>query len=86
MKCASYFFSIVVGIFCIMAFSAVNKVCSLVSTRVGPFYIIFFMVFLFLIQFFVFWGQRWDLNLSLSRLWLKLFMNILGQYLISLCL
>jgi hypothetical protein len=40
MKCGFYFFTIIGGIFNIGDFNVANEVCSLISTRVGPFYII----------------------------------------------
>ncbi len=46
----------------------------------------FLLVFLFSIWVFIFWAHWWDPNHSLSYLWLKFFMRILGWYLISLCL
>lgn len=38
-RCGSYFFTIAWGVFNIRAFSATNKVCNLVSIRVGLLYI-----------------------------------------------
>jgi len=42
-----FFFTIIVGILNIKAFSVINKMCSLVSTRVGLFYIISSLFFYF---------------------------------------
>jgi hypothetical protein len=39
-RCGFCFFTIVVGVFNLKAFSATNKMCSLVSIGVGPLYII----------------------------------------------
>jgi hypothetical protein len=38
-KCGSYFFMITTRVFNFRVFSAANEVCSLFSTRIGPFYI-----------------------------------------------
>jgi hypothetical protein len=51
---------IVARLFNIRVFSVVGEVCSLVTIRVGPLYIISFF-FLLSIQVFIFWAHQWDL-------------------------
>ncbi len=38
----------------------------------------FFLVFLFLIQVFIFWVHQWNPYHSMNHLWLRFFMRILG--------
>jgi hypothetical protein len=85
-KCGSYFFTITIGVFNIKAFSATNEMCSLVWTQRLDHFISLPPNFFPSIQVFIFWVHRWNLDHSLSHLWLKIFMKILGWYLISLCL
>jgi hypothetical protein len=53
-KCGSYVFTIVGKVIDIRSFSAISKVCSLVSLGVGPSYIISFWLFYSQFKFFYF--------------------------------
>jgi hypothetical protein len=81
-----FFFTIATRIFNIKAFRATIDVCSLVSTKSWTTLCHFLLAFLLLIQVFIFWVHWWYPNHSLRHLWLKFFMRILGQYLVSLWL
>ncbi len=85
-RCGSCFFTIRAKVFNIKTFSAVKLKCVVWSPQGLDHSISFFPCFLFLIRIFIFWAHWWDLDHLLNRLWLKLFMMILGWYIISLCL
>jgi hypothetical protein len=84
-KCDFLFFSIAIGIFNIRAFSVANEMYNFIYKGWTTLYH-FLLVFLLLIQVFVFWAHRWDQDHLLNHLWLKFFMRILGWYLAFLCL
>jgi hypothetical protein len=79
------FFMIIIKVCSIKAFSATNKMCILISIRVGQFYH-FLLAFLFLTWDFKFWAHQWGPNHLLSCLFFKFFMKIWRQYFVSLCL
>jgi hypothetical protein len=71
-KCGSCFLTIVTRVFSMRVFGVANEVCNLVSTRVGPLYITSSWFFYYWLRF-LYFGHRWDLDHSLSCLWLRLF-------------
>ncbi len=80
-----FFLMITTWLFSIKAFNAAIKMFSLVSTGVGPLYIISSWLFIPNSGFHIL-GTLMGSRYLLNCLWPRFFVRILGRYLFSLCL